>query len=140
LSIRVYYDKVTFRIKNWKKIKKLIEKVISDEDKVSGDLFFILTNDNFLRELNRKFLKHNYYTDVISFDYGNERKLEGEIYISINTVRINAINYKVSYNKELLRVMIHGVLHLCGYDDKNDMEKDEMRRREDFWLELYERE
>jgi rRNA maturation RNase YbeY len=139
LSIRIFYDEVDFRLKGWKRVKKVIEKVISDEKKISGDLIFILTNDTFIKKLNKKFLKHNYYTDVISFDYGDEKTVEGEIYISIDRVKINALNYKVSYNLELLRVFIHGVLHLCGYEDKSKKERSEMRRKEDFWMNIYER-
>jgi len=134
LSINIYYDKIDFRLKGWRKIKKLIEKVISDEKKASGDLNFILTDDITLKKMNVKFLKHNYFTDVISFDYGVGKKMNGEIYISIDTVKRNALNYKVSYNSELVRVMLHGVLHLCGYKDKSFEEKNEMNRLEDSWL------
>lgn len=134
MSINIYYDKIDFRLKGWRKIKKLIEKVISDEKKASGDLNFILTDDITLKKMNVKFLKHNYFTDVISFDYGVGKKMNGEIYISIDTVKRNALNYKVSYNSELVRVMLHGVLHLCGYKDKSFEEKNEMNRLEDSWL------
>ena len=134
MSINIYYDKIDFRLKGWRKIKKLIEKVISDEKKASGDLNFILTDDITLKKMNVKFLKHNYFTDVISFDYGVGKRMNGEIYISIDTVKRNALNYKVSYNSELVRVMLHGVLHLCGYKDKSFEEKNEMNRLEDSWL------
>lgn len=138
MSIRIFYDDVDFRLKGWRKIQKLIERVISDEKKISGDLIFIFTNDTNLKKLNEKFLKHSYYTDVISFDYGNGDRINGEIYISIDTVKINSINYKVSYTSELIRVIIHGVLHLCGYDDKGNKKKSKMRRMESFWLKIYE--
>jgi rRNA maturation RNase YbeY len=139
VSIRIFYDKVNFRVKNWRKVKKMIEKVIAKEKRISDDLNFILTNDKELKEINIEFLKHNYYTDVICFDYGGKNIINGEIYISIETVKKNAKNYKVSYNKELLRVIIHGVLHMCGYDDKRIKDKTEMKDREDYWLELFER-
>lgn len=139
MSIKIFYDEIDFRLKGWRKVKKVIEKVISDEKRISGDLIFILTNDTFIKNLNAKFLKHNYYTDVISFDYGNGKKVEGEIYISIDTVKLNAINYKVSYNLELLRVIIHGILHLCGYEDKSKEGRKEMRKKEEFWINYYER-
>jgi len=137
LKIRIFYDNVDFRIKGWRKIKKLIEKVISKEDKISGDLNFILTNDSILKKINNEFLKHNYNTDVISFNYYDQNTLTGEIYISIETVKRNAKNYKVSYRNEMIRVIIHGVLHICGYEDGDDRAKGEMRKHEDFWLKVY---
>ena len=136
MRIRVFYEEVKFRIKGWKEIKSLIGKVISEEKNISGDLNFILTNDNHLLKINKEFLKHNYYTDVISFDNTGDSELAHEIYISIDTVKKNSINYNVSYKKELIRVMIHGVLHLCGYEDRSNDEKEKMREREDYWLNM----
>jgi probable rRNA maturation factor len=136
LRIRVFYEEVKFRIKGWKEIKSLIGKVISEEKNISGDLNFILTNANHLLKINKEFLKHNYYTDVISFDNTGDSELAHEIYISIDTVKKNSINYNVSYKEELIRVMIHGVLHLCGYEDRSNDEKEKMREREDYWLNI----
>jgi probable rRNA maturation factor len=137
LNIRLFYDGVDFRLRGWLKIRKLIEKVISEEGKISGDLNFILTDDKSLKEINIKFLKHNYFTDVISFGSGSVDLIEGEVYISVDRVRINAINYKVSYKNEVLRVIIHGTLHLCGYNDVRDDERENMRRMEDLWIERF---
>jgi probable rRNA maturation factor len=138
LRIKIFYDEIDFRVKNWKKVKKLIEKVILEKEKIPGDLNFILTNDRTLKDINKTFLKHNYKTDVISFDYGNDDFVSNEIYISIERVKANAKNYKVSYDNELLRVMIHGALHLTGYNDQNEREKDGMKRLEEKWLKIYE--
>jgi len=137
LKIRIFYDNIDFRIRSWRKIKKLVEKVISEEDKISGDLNFIITNDTILKEINVKFLSHDYFTDVISFNYDYQNNLAGEIYISIDMVKRNAKNYKVSYNDELLRVIIHGVLHICDYDDKKDEERKKMRRLENLWMKVF---
>jgi probable rRNA maturation factor len=137
VSIRVFYDIGSFRIRSWKKVKKIVEKVITKENRISGDLNFILTSDKDLKEINIEFLKHSYYTDVICFDYNAGKNINGEIYISIETVKRNAKNYKVSYNKEVLRVIIHGVLHLCGYDDKTRKDRIKMGEAEDYWLERF---
>jgi probable rRNA maturation factor len=139
LNIRVFYDNTTYRIKSWKKSRSLIEKVISGEGKTPGDLNFIITTDPLLKQINIEFLNHNYNTDVISFGYGEGNLVSGEVYISIDTVRENSKNYKVSCREELLRVLVHGTLHLCGYDDQSDKEKLSMRERENYWLGYYER-
>jgi probable rRNA maturation factor len=137
LNIRIFYDEVDFRLSGWRKIKTLLEKVIRDEKKAPGDLNFIFTDDNLLKKINIKFLKHNYYTDVISFDYNEGDTLNGEVYISIETVKMNAKNYKVSYREELLRVMIHGLLHICGHEDGTPEERRQMKILEDHWLERF---
>lgn len=135
--IRIFYDNVKYRLRGSKKSLENIEKVIRSENKISGDLNFILCRDESILHINKSYLKHNYYTDVIAFGYGDSGKIEGEVYISIDTVRINSINYKVSLREEILRVMIHGTLHLCGHDDKTKEEKSVMKCLEDEWLKKF---
>jgi rRNA maturation RNase YbeY len=134
LSIKVFYDDIKFRIKGSRKVLKNIELLISGENKVAGDLSFIITDDESLRQINIEFLEHDYYTDVITFNYNEGKIINGEIYLSIDRIRENSRTYNASREKELQRVLIHGVLHLLGYDDKDEKSKSEMRSREDYWL------
>ena len=137
MKINLFYDEVKYRLRNVRKLKELIIKVIRNENMIPGDLNFIITGDNNIREINKEFLKRDNFTDVIAFDYGTGNKVDGEVYISVDTVKINANNYKVSLNSELLRVIIHGTLHLCGYRDKEDEEKEIMHKMEEKWLGIY---
>lgn len=138
MSIRVFYDETDFRLKSRRRVVKIIKEVIGKEEKISGDLNFILTNDENLLKINMRFLEHDYYTDVITFNYNVNNVVNGEIYISMDTVKDNSINYNVSLKSELFRVMIHGVFHLLGYDDKTEVEKENMRNREDYWIKIFE--
>jgi len=137
LNIRFFYDGINFRINRSGGKKIFLEKVITDEKKNPGDLVFVFTNDENILEMNKKFLGHDYYTDVISFDYSDESKVNGEIYVSIETVRRNAIEYKVNIDEEIMRVLIHGVLHLCGYRDTEIDEKKNMFLKQERLLQEY---
>jgi rRNA maturation RNase YbeY len=134
LSIRIFYDETDFRLKGWRKAVKIVKEVIAKEQKLSGDLSFIVTTDEIVKDINIEFLEHDYYTDVITFDYCEGKVINGEIYISLDRVKENALNYNVSFDYEILRVLIHGVLHLLGYTDLNDPDKEVMRKMEDFWI------
>ena len=134
MRIRIFYDNTNFRLRGWRKARKILEWVIRKEEKIPGDLNFILTDDEAIRNMNCQFLEHDYFTDVITFNDNVEDIVNGEVYISRDTVKSNAVNYKVSLNNELSRVIIHGVLHLVGYDDKTDRQKRKMRKIEDMWL------
>jgi probable rRNA maturation factor len=137
LKINVFYDGIKYRLTSKKRIIDLMEKVIREEKMLLDDLNYVFTDDKSILSINKEFLKNNYYTDVIAFSYEENKRINGEIYISIGTVRKNAYNYKVSFNDEILRVMIHGTLHMCGYDDKTERERAIMRKKEDFWIEKY---
>ena len=134
MRISIFYDNTNFRLRGWRRARKIVEWVIRNEKKIPGDLNFILTDDETIRNMNLQFLEHDYFTDVITFSDNVENIVNGEVYISRDTVKSNALNYKVSLNNELSRVIIHGVLHLVGYDDKTDRQKRKMRKMEDMWL------
>jgi len=134
LSIKIYYDKLNYRITGSRKTIKLIEKVIWNENKIPDDLYFIITTDRELNKINNEFLGRNTLTDIIAFDYSENKTVRGEIYISKESVERNSLNYKVSLKNEMIRVMIHGTLHLCGYSDKNKKGKRRMTEKENEWL------
>jgi rRNA maturation RNase YbeY len=138
LSIRIFYDDTNFRLRGWRKAVKIIREIIGKEEMISGDINFIITNNKNLKEINVEFLEHDYYTDVITFNYNNKKVINGEVYISLERVRENALNYNVSLENELFRVLIHGVLHLVGFDDSNEENKNKMRKMEDLWLKTVE--
>jgi probable rRNA maturation factor len=138
--IRIFYDNTLFRLRGSRKALQLIDKVIRKENKISGDLNFIFTNKYKLREINKEFLNHDYFTDVIAFGYPAGNKIEGEVYMDIDTIQKNAVNYKVSLKDEVIRVMIHGTLHLCGYEDRTEGEKLIMREEENYWIGILEKE
>ena len=102
-----------------------------------GELNFVFCDDEYLLELNQKYLDHDTFTDIITFDYSDSIGLSGDVYISIDRVQDNADTYEVSFFEELRRVIAHGVLHLMGYGDKSEGEKMEMRRKEDEFLKLF---
>lgn len=134
MNIRIFYDEVNFRLRGWRKAVKIFVRVIGKENKIPGDLNFIITDDKSIKKINNEFLKHNYFTDVIAFNNSFENVISGEIYISIDTVKRNAKNYNISLREEVIRVMIHGLLHLCGYTDNSIERKKYMRGLEDLWL------
>jgi rRNA maturation RNase YbeY len=131
------YD-IEYNLAGNEQISKWITQVIENKDFIVGDINYIFCSDNYILETNRKFLSHDYTTDIITFDYSKRRRISGDVLISIPTVSFNAERFGVTFFNELLRVMIHGVLHLMGYKDSNDKEKEEMRRAEDISLLFYE--
>ena len=100
------------------------------------NLSFIFCDDEYLKDINIQYLDHSYYTDVITFDYSTNEGLVGDVFISVDRVKENAEKFKNSFNKELFRVIIHGVLHLCGFNDKTEKEIKEIRRQENHFLSL----
>lgn len=106
------------------------------ESRKLGNINIIFCSDPYILDINKKYLKHNYYTDIITFDYCEGQVLSGDLFISVDTVRTNADFYKTDFSEELNRVIIHGVLHLAGYDDQTDEQKAQMRSKEDYYLKI----
>jgi len=119
-----------------RKITNWIKGTILSEGKIIGDISFIFCSDNYLLEVNRKFLNHDYFTDIITFDYVENDIISGDIFISCDRVAENALVFKVGFDNELLRIVIHGVLHLLGYKDKIRKDKELMTQKEDFYLKV----
>lgn len=112
--------------------------VAESEIRRVGDINIIFCSDSYLLDINQKFLGHDYFTDIITFDYCEGDKLSGDLFISIDTVRANAEEYGEGFERELNRVMVHGVLHLIGYDDHTKAEQKTMREKENYYLSLKE--
>jgi len=128
----------SFILKNKANIRNWIINAINTEQKEMLSISFVFCTDDELLKINREALNHDYYTDIITFELNEKNEpIESDIYISIDRVRENAKLLSLSFNEELLRVIIHGVLHLCGYKDKKKKEKENMREMENYYLKVY---
>lgn len=136
-DIHFFFPYRQFTLKNRKALKEFISGVFIEEKKRLTSLQIIFCSDEFLLGINRQYLQHDYYTDIITFDLGTKKQIEGEVYISIDRVRENTQLMQRSFKEELHRVIFHGILHLCGYKDKLKKEIVEMRSLEDRLLHLY---
>ena len=125
-----------FNLSEPNNVRAWLSKVVDEEQKKTDQLVYIFCDDKYLHKLNVQFLNHDTYTDVITFDESLGNQLSGEIYISVERVKENASSFGVSFEEELHRVMVHGLLHLCGYKDKTEEETLEMRRKENYYLSL----
>jgi probable rRNA maturation factor len=137
VAISFHNEGITFQLKEKNRHKKWIGDWIHSHQKIPGKITYIFTSNELLRLMNREYLNHNYFTDVITFDYTEGETLSGDIFISVDQVILNAGTFDTETNEELRRVMIHGVLHLMGYADRTDPEKQEMRNLENEALLLW---
>lgn len=136
-EIYFFNEQVSFQLREKKKIRAWIIQTIENEEYKPGVLNFIFTNDDLLVQLNKEYLKHFTLTDIITFDLSDSNGIvEGDIYISIERAKENARAYKEPFQREVRRLIIHGVLHLLGYKDKTKAQQDEMRAREEYYLSL----
>ena len=135
-----YANVSSILIKNKKSIKDLISQIFLKEGKVLGRLQYVFCQDDYLLEINQSHLQHDYYTDIITFDLSDTLdETVGEIYISIDRVKENSTQHQTIFDQEILRVIFHGALHLCGYRDKTKREITIMRQKEEEYLLLFEK-
>jgi probable rRNA maturation factor len=141
-SIRFFYEDTPFRLEQVNRVKSWIKKTVTAEAKKLISINYIFCSDSYLLDINIQYLSHNTLTDIVTFDVSGfpndhqQNKIEGEIYISIDRVRENAMKFDIAFNDELHRVIIHGVLHLVGYSDKTPRKRALMRKKEDAYLSL----
>lgn len=135
-TISFFSEDTSFRIREVKSLRAWLSLCAAKEQKQIDTLSIVFCSDEYLLEVNQNYLKHDTFTDIITFDYSELPHISGDLFISIDRVRENAKRYKVSAKEELHRVIIHGVLHLCGYKDKNDRDQQIMRKKEDDCLSL----
>lgn len=130
-------NNISFNLKNKKKLRQWISSTALEENKFVGNITFIFCDDEYLTDINIRYLKSNYLTDIITFSYNEDEIISGDVMISIARVKENAKIYKTFFQNELLRVMIHGILHLCGYKDQSEKEKTTMQEKENHYLSKY---
>jgi rRNA maturation RNase YbeY len=135
-SINFFSEDIDFSLENESLISDWIQKSIIQEKKQPGEISFIFSSDENVLKINNDYLDHDFYTDIITFDYRENDTINGDIFISIDRVKENALSLSLPFQDELHRVIIHGVLHIIGYKDKSSEEESLMRSKEDFYLSL----
>ena len=134
--IRDFTEDIKFVLKDKLANNRWLKMVAGSEIRTIGDINIIFCSDNYILDVNVKYLQHDYFTDIITFDYCEGKKLSGDLFISIDSVRENALEYGVEFDEELHRVMVHGLLHLIGYDDHTPEEEKLIHEKEDYYLKL----
>ena len=132
------FEDITFDTPNLNSISNWINFVITKENRFTGNITYIFCSDNYLLDINKKFLNHDYFTDVITFDYVENNLISGDIFISIDRIVENSKIFNVSRETEFLRVVVHGVLHLLGYDDLTDEDEKVIHQKEDLYISIFE--
>ena len=133
----VFNYETEFQLDNEQKYQDWLTEVIESEDKEEGEINYIFCDDDYLYEINVQYLEHETLTDIISFDYTLGNLISGDIFISIERVKDNAQDFGVSFEEELKRVMVHGILHYCGYKDKTEDDEKLMRTKEDEKIKMF---
>jgi len=135
----LFFSETKFQLAQKRQIKKWLTTIVQQENRKIGDINIVFYNDKQLLELNKQYLNHDTLTDIITFDYSEKRVLHGDICISIERVEENALKYNCVFDEELRRVIVHGILHLCGYKDKKNEEIKVMKGKEEEALKLFNR-
>ena len=120
-----------------KELKRFVNELVAHEGKQLKELSLVFTDDEYLLEVNKQYLNHDYFTDVITFDYSDFPNVSGDVMISLDRVKDNAQSMNLDFETELYRVVFHGTLHLCGYKDKKKEDAATMRSKEDFYIQMF---
>lgn len=134
--ISYYNEDISFNLKGKLLNNRWLKMVIESEIKKTGDISVIFCSDRYILDVNMKYLQHDYFTDIITFDYCEGDRISGDLFISIDSVRENSLQYGVEFENELDRVMVHGVLHLLGYDDHTPEDIAVMREKENYYIQM----
>ena len=134
--IRYFCEDIRFTYKNKLANNRWLKMVAGSEIRKIGDINVIFCSDNYILDVNMKYLQHDYFTDIITFDYCEGKVLSGDLFISVDSVRENSIEFGTDFGEELHRVIVHGVLHLIGYDDHTEEDKKVMRQKENYYLQM----
>ena len=132
--VRYYCEDIKFIFKNKLANNRWLKMVAGSEIKTLGDISIIFCSDNYILDVNLRYLHHDYFTDVITFDYCEGNRLSGDLFISVDSVRENAVEFGTEFDDELHRVIVHGLLHLIGYDDHTPGDQKLMREKKDYYL------
>ncbi|MGN0188388.1 MAG: rRNA maturation RNase YbeY [Candidatus Cryptobacteroides sp.] len=136
--ISYFFEDTDFVFKGKALNNRWLRTVAESEIRRLGNISLIFCSDNYILDINQRFLGHDYFTDIITFDYCEGSRISGDLFISIDSVRENSIEYGTPFNEELNRVIVHGILHLIGYDDHTEEDIRQMRSKEDYYLSLRE--
>lgn len=136
--VAFYFEDTDFKLRHKTRIKEWLRLVAESEVFTLGNISVIFCSDNYILDINQKYLQHDYFTDIITFDYSEGGRISGDLFISVDSVRENSVEYGTEFEDELHRVIVHGILHLIGYDDHTEDEVKTMRSKEDYYLSLFE--
>ena len=136
--ISYYFQDTDFKVRDRRKTNEWLKLAAESEIRRIGNISIIFCSDNYVLDINQKYLQHDYFTDIITFDYCEGDRLSGDLFISVDSVRENSVEFGTEFKDELNRVIIHGLLHLVGYDDHTEKDIKLMRSKENYYLSLRE--